>query len=97
MEGKIHFKENWLIFWGIWGEAALILRIWRAKEYTFRELRNFLSGIWGDQCIIFRNQGTQPPGGLTVALLSVVDSISSCKFDLFLSAHGHNICSVKCL
>ena len=32
------------------GEAELILRIWGAKENTFRELRNFLSGIWGEQC-----------------------------------------------
>ena len=25
---------------------------------------NFLSGIWGDQCIIFRDQGSTDPGGL---------------------------------
>ena len=47
------------------GEADFILRIWRAKENTFRELRNFLSGIWGDQCIIFRDEGStdSPLGG----------------------------------
>ena len=39
MERKIHFRMNWLIFWG---EAELILRIWGSKENTFRELRNFL-------------------------------------------------------
>ena len=64
---KIHFRENWLIFYGIWGEAELILRIWGANENsfsTFRELRNFLSGIRGNQCIIFRDQGsTDPQGG----------------------------------
>ena len=49
MERKIHYRENWLIFLGIWREAKLILRIWGANENTFRELRNFLSGIWGDQ------------------------------------------------
>ena len=38
-------RDNWLIFLGIWGEAELILRIWGAKENTFRELRYFLSGI----------------------------------------------------
>ena len=44
------------------GEAELILRIWGAKENTFRELKNFLSGIWGDQCIIYRDRGnTEPP------------------------------------
>ena len=56
--------ENLLIFLEIWGEAKLILRIWGAKENIFREQRYFLSGSWGDQCIIFRGQGsTDPPGG----------------------------------
>ena len=65
MERKIHFRETWLIFLGIWGEAELILRIWGAKEKYLRELRDFLSGVWGDHCIIFRDQGsTYPPGGL---------------------------------
>ena len=42
----------------------MILRIWGAKENTLRELRNFLSGIWGDQCNIFSDQGsTDPPFG----------------------------------
>ena len=63
MERKIHFRENWLVFWGIWGEAELILRIWGAKENTLRELSNFLSGIWGDQCIIFSDQGSTDPLG----------------------------------
>ena len=63
MERKIHFREKWL---KIWVEAELNLRIWGAKENTFRELRDFLSVILGDQCIIFRDQGsTDPPGGLT--------------------------------
>ena len=60
-ERKIQFRENWLIFWGIWEEAELILRIWGAKESIFRELRNFLSGTWGDQCINFREQGSTDP------------------------------------
>ena len=65
MERKIHLRENWLRYLEIWGEVELILRIWGAKENTFKELRNFLSGIRGDQCIIFRDQGsTEPPGGL---------------------------------
>ena len=46
MERKIHLRENWLIFWGILGEAELILRIWGAKvkyfqgaeEFSFRDL-----------------------------------------------------------
>ena len=55
---KIHFRENRPLFLGIWGEAELILRIWGAKENTFRELRNFYH-----QCIIFRDQGSTDPGG----------------------------------
>ena len=36
MERKFHFRENKLIFWGIWGEAELILRIWGAKKEYFQ-------------------------------------------------------------
>ena len=36
MERKLHFRENWLIFLGIWGEAELIVRIWGAKEKYFQ-------------------------------------------------------------
>ena len=45
-----------------WGEAELILGIERAKANTFRETRTLFAGRWGDQCIIFRDQGsTDPP------------------------------------
>ena len=61
---KIHFRENRLIFLGIWGEAELFLGIWGAKANNFREKRKLFSGSWGDQCIIFRDLGsTYPPGG----------------------------------
>ena len=33
MERKIHFRENWLNFLGIWGEAELI---WEAREKYFQ-------------------------------------------------------------
>ena len=36
MERTLHFRENGLIFWGISGEAELILRIWGAKEKYFQ-------------------------------------------------------------
>ena len=52
-----------MYFGGFGGEAELISRILRAKENTFRELRNFLSGIWGDQCVIFGDQGSRDPLG----------------------------------
>ena len=33
-------------------------------KILYRELSQLFSGIWGDQCIIFRDQGsTDPPGG----------------------------------
>ena len=64
MKRTLHFRENWLTFWGIWGEAELILRIGEQSKNIFRELRYFLSGIWGDKYIIFKDQGsTDPPGG----------------------------------
>ena len=70
---KIHFRENWRIFLGIWGVAELILRIF--KKNTFRELKNFLSGDWGDQCIIFRDQGrTDPTPGRGASLLFAIQS-----------------------
>ena len=53
--------ENWLIFLGIWGEAALFLGIWGAKANTFRETRTLFAGRRGDLCIIFRDQGSTDP------------------------------------
>ena len=47
MERKLHFRENWLIFLGIWGEAELILRIWGAKEKYFQ----------GTEVLSFRESG----------------------------------------
>ena len=32
----MHFRENWFIILGIWGEAELILKIWGAKEKYFQ-------------------------------------------------------------
>ena len=67
MERKMHFRENWLIFWG---EAELILRIWEAKGKYFQGAKNFLSVILGDQCFIFRDQGsTHPVGALFMGFL----------------------------
>ena len=65
MERTLYFRENWLIFLGISGEAELILMIWGAREKYFQGAEVLFSGIWGDKCIIFRDQGsTDPPGGL---------------------------------
>ena len=44
---NLHFRENWFTFWGIWGEAELILRIWGAKEKYFQ----------GAEVLFFRDLG----------------------------------------
>ena len=67
----MHFRENWLIFLGILGEAELFLGIWGAKATIFRETRTLFAGRRGDQCIIFRDQGsTDPLGASAVCLLN---------------------------
>ena len=43
-------------------EAELILGIWGEKANLFQGAEKCFSGIWGTQCIIFREQGiTDPP------------------------------------
>ena len=51
---------------GIWGAAELFWGFGEHKQNTFRELRQKLTGIWGDQSIIFRELGSKDPplGGL---------------------------------
>ena len=44
------------IFFGIAGEAELILGIWGAKAKYLQGAEAF-SGIWEDKCIIVRQQG----------------------------------------
>ena len=72
--------ESWLIILGIWGGggAELFLGIWGAKTNTFTETRKVFAGIWGDQCIIFRDQGsTDPPGGLSYEIITLHDTCRS--------------------
>ena len=67
MERKLHFRENWLIFLGIWGGGGKLNSFkgfGEQRKNTFRELKNFLSGIRGDQCIISGFKGAQTPRGL---------------------------------
>ena len=66
---KDFYRENGLIFLGNWGEATLVLRIWGTKENYFQGAEDFFSRLWGDQCIIFRDQrSTDPPCGLITML-----------------------------
>ena len=81
---KIHFRKNWLIFWGIWGETEWFLWIWQVRENTFRELRNFLSGIWGDQlnALFSGIKGAQTPSpgaSATTAYLCFVPMRQKCS------------------
>ena len=65
MERNIHFRENWLIFLGIWGEAELILRIWRAKEKYFQEAEEFSFRDLERSMHYFQgSRELRPPGGL---------------------------------
>ena len=62
MEREIHFRENWHIFWEILGEAELILKIWGAREISFRELRIFVMEI---EKSMHYFQGSKEHGPLT--------------------------------
>ena len=56
MERKIHFRKNWLIFWGICGEAELILRIGGAKEKYFQGAEEFSFRNLGRSMHYFQRQ-----------------------------------------
>ena len=62
MERKIHFSENWLIFWGIWGEAELILRILGAKEKYFQGAEEFSFRDLGISMHYFQGSREHRPG-----------------------------------
>ena len=63
---------NWLIFLGIWGEAELILRIWRAKEKCFQEAEEFSFRDLERSMHYFQGpMEHRPPGGSPGGLNSV--------------------------
>ena len=65
MERKIYFRENWLIFLAIWGEAELILRIWGAKEKYFQGAEEFSFRDLGRSMHYFqRSREIDPPSPL---------------------------------
>ena len=64
---KKHFRENWLIFLGIWGEAEIILRIWEAKEKYFRGAEEFSFVDFGRSMHYFQgSREHRPTWGLTI-------------------------------
>ena len=65
MERKIDFREIWLIFFEIWGEDELILRIWGAKEKNFQGAEEFSVRDLGRSMHYFQgSREHRPPGGL---------------------------------
>ena len=66
MERKIHFRENWLIFWGIWGEAELISRILEAKEKYFQGAEEFSFRDLGRSMHYFQRSWEHRPLGATL-------------------------------
>ena len=69
MVRKIDFRENWLIFLGIWGEAELILRIWGGKERYFQGAEAFSFRDLGRSMLYFqgsrKHRPPPPPWGTT--------------------------------
>ena len=70
MERKNAFKGELAYSFGDLGEAELILRIWGAKENTFRELRNF-----GRSVHYFQGSREHRPRGASI--------LYSLSFDVF--------------
>ena len=57
---KCILGENWLIFFGVMGEAELILRFGEQRKNTFRELRHSGRSVHNFQ----GSREHRPPGGL---------------------------------
>ena len=66
---KIHFRENWLLFLGILGEAELILRILGANEKYFQGAEKFSFRDLGRSMHYFQgSREHSPPGSLKKVL-----------------------------
>ena len=65
----ILWKEKYILgkfglyLWGFGEKLNLFYGFGEQRKNTFREPINFLTRIWGDQCIIFRDQGSTDPLG----------------------------------
>ena len=86
MERKLHFRENWLIFFWICVEAKLILRIWGAKEkyfqgaevFSFRDLGRSMHYLQG-------SREHRPPWGAHQCAASMRQKCSQCVVLKFLN------------
>ena len=62
---EIHLRENLVIFWGIWGEAELISRIWGEKKKYFQGAEVFSFMDLGRSMHYFQgSREHRPPSGL---------------------------------
>ena len=80
-------KEKYILgriglnFWGFGEQLNKFWGFGEHKQNTFRELRPKLSGIWGDQSIIFRELGSKnPPWG--ASLFTAVKCAVICQGEL---------------
>ena len=69
---KYIFGRIGLYFWGIWGEAELILRIWGAKEKYFQGAEEFFfREFWEINALFSGITGAQTPWGLVSSSIQV--------------------------
>ena len=91
-DSLFNFRENWLIFLGIWGEAELILGIWGAKEkyfqgaevLSFRELGRSMHYFHG-------SREHRPPGGLNNSGTTHYDSLQGSYWEEQKNSHNEVI------
>ena len=77
---SINFRENKLIFSGIWGEAELILGIWGAKEKYFQGAEVlFFQGVGEINALFSGIKGAQTPPWVASHMLLVNKIISMVK------------------
>ena len=72
MERKINFRENLLIFLGIWGAAELLLWIWGAEEKYFQGAEDFFQGFWEINALFSGIKGAQTPLGASAMVSSLI-------------------------
>ena len=78
LQKKIHFRENWLIFWGIWGETELILRILEAKVKYFEGAEEFFFLGFGEiNALLLGSKGAQTPTPVASSLSKLTNRFDS--------------------
>ena len=74
------FSKSSSIFWGIWGETELILRIWGAKEKYFQGAEEFSFRTLGRSMHYFQgSREHRPPASEDLSLEKFFD----CVFEIY--------------